>query len=388
MAARRDRWTRGLAGTALAVLLISLSTAGLRAQTDERWTPFLGCWEPIGEVADAGARDGLLCFQPHSGEGVEMISVEDGEIAGREIVVADGQPRDASLEGCSGWERGDFSARPGRLFLSSQYVCEGDVTRKSTALLALVSRIEWIDARTVEAEGETLTWVTRYRLATRAAAAVPGLEDATAELGMAVQSARVAGAARPTVDDLIEASGYVDAPAIEAWLVERDARLDLDADELIRLADAGVSEDVIDMAIAVSFPERFAVDREADRYGAQYGGRAYVNPYFDPYYGSLFYGTYGFGYGYGYGYPYRYGYGGRYYGPVVVRVDRGNDSGGRVIAGQGYSRGTSSASGRQPSSGSVGRSSGSASRGSVGGSSGRSTRGSTGRTARRRGGGS
>ncbi len=372
---KRTRVLR-IAGAWLATALLvgGMGPVAAYAQgTDGRWLAWIGCWQPVGEAASADAPDAMLCFQPLASDiGVEMISVEDGEIVGRETVRATGQPRDASLQGCTGWERGDFSARPGRVFLSSEYVCDGGVARTSTGMLAMLSSGEWVDVMVVTAGGESSTWVTTYRLATQGDAEAAGLGDVTAGLDMAIRSAGVAASARPSVDDVIEAARYVDAEGVQAWLEERDVPLDLDSEKLVRMADAGVPEEVIDMVVALSYPERFAVEGEPERYGRTYQsfGRA---GYYTPFYGSLFYAPYGYRYGrgYGFGYGYGYGYGGRYHGPTVIRVDRG-DTGGRVIKGQGYRRGQKAG---------ASRSSAPSARGSSRGTS-------TGRTAKRRSGGS
>lgn len=352
--------------TAAALLALVLLSAGagpgraLAQATDGRWLGWVGCWQPVAETDTPDTADALLCVLPLSGEGgVEMVSVDDGEITSRRTVRADGQPHDSDLEGCTGWDRADFSARPARVFLTSERVCEGDIVRTTTGLLAMVSSDEWIDVEVVTVgDGAPLTWVTRYRLATPSDAEAAGFGDIAAGREMAVRSARVAAARAPSVGDVIEASERVDPEAVSAWIAERGAPVQIDADQLVRMADAGVPEDVIDMVIAVSYPSRFAVDHESERADRDYGpahgsfGRGYYRPYY-PYYGSLFfspfYSRYGFGYGYrgfgygGYGYG-GYGYGG-YYVPVVIQGDPPDDRG-RVINRRGYSRGQSAGSSR------------------------------------------
>ena len=368
-----------MAGAAVGWLAIGWAPSDARSQeTDERWLAFSGCWQPVGEARDPDAPDALMCFQPapEGGAGVEMVSVEDGEIVASEVILADGRQRDVEIEGCSGWERADFSARSGRVFVASEYACDGGVVRQATGLLTIVSAEEWIDVRSVRVDDQNMTLVHRYRPARPGVAEDAGVEDFADGRIMALQSARAAGSVRPSVDDVIEASRFVDPAGVSAWLAERDTPLEVDADRLVRLADAGVSEDVIDMVVAVSYPSRFAIDREPEGYGRGYGrgiGDYYGRiGYYDPLYGSLFYSPYGYGYGYGY----RYGLGIGFHGPRVVRVDRA-DSGGRVISGRGYSRGSGAVESRPASSSA--RATGSSSRGSTGRS--------TGRTARRRGGG-
>ena len=246
-----------------------------------------------------------------------------------------------------------------------------------------------------------------------------------ADLSLAVRSMRLAASGRYSVEDIIEAQTHVDPEAVEAWIVEHETPLAIDAGRLVQLADAGVSEGVIDMMIARSYPERFAVSTGGGGGGdgPWLGGAGYYDPFYgwgSPYYGRFGY-RYGYGYspfGFGYGSPYGYGYGygiGYGYGPSIIRTESRNN-GGRVISGRGYSSGSSIGtrygigygygpsiirtesrnnggrviSGRGYSSGSsIGTRSTGSSRGtsSIGTSSSGSGGQSTGRTARRRGGG-
>jgi hypothetical protein len=135
----------------------------------------------------------------------------------------------------------------------------------------------------------------------------------------------------------------------------------MDRDALLRLAEAGVPSEVIDVAIAVSYPDHFAVGKTVERVQDQYEADPYRNPYsyrwsgfgwwpfyYDPWYGypSYRYGRYGYGssyYGYGWGsYGWgSYGWGGP--GIVVVRpVDDSDYEPGRVVKGGGYTGGRSS----------------------------------------------
>jgi hypothetical protein len=172
-------------------------------------------------------------------------------------------------------------------------------------------------------------------------------------------------------------------------------------------------EEVIDVMVAVSHPERFVVSpeqpiTEAEPRGDLRGGRripvvAGYRGYlaWDPFYYDSFFGydswyryrAAGFGYSpYGYG-GYGYGYGGYGYGPTVIRIERAR-SGGSIVNGRGWRPGSQVDTGRraQPrdnssagSTGSGSSGSGSSASGSPGSSGSQPAR--TGRTARRRGGG-
>lgn len=377
------RRTAATVASALGTLLLAAGLAPATAhaqETDGRWLAWTGCWrpvveqpvverpregrrisgrpgadvlpaeEPFAESGEAAAPDALVCLQPaEDAVGLWKFTVEDGTIASRETIRIDGERHEVSEEECTGWERGELSARPGRVDLTSELACDGEPSRTTSGILAITSLDEWVEIEVVRSGGGSGTWITRYVRASRDEAEAAGFGRLADARQGSIRAARVAASARPTVDDVIEASERVDAAAVEAWLVERDAALDLDADALVRMADAGVSEGVIDVAIAMTYPERFAVDREPERYGDYAGayGPARRWGIYDPYYyGPLFlspfgfYAPYGSPYRRGFGLPFYGRFGGFYGGAVrVVPVERDRNTGSRVISGEGYRRG-------------------------------------------------
>lgn len=375
-------------------LASALPTALSAQGTDARWLPWLGCWEPAGSPVD----DTMVCYRPLEDEAaVEMLTVSGGEISGHETLWATGELRDVSHEGCTGTERLRFSSDASRVYTRGDYACEGGTRRAVTGIMSLVAPTQWLDVKSVTVDGEPVAWVQFYQVASTERTRAAGLEDIGAERAMAINSARMAASIRIGLSDVEEAAGEVDAKAVEAWVAERGQRFALEADDLVRMADAGIPESVIDVVVAVSFPNTFVVDddtqverlaREGDpdrvaRHPFPYGR------YYDPYYLDPFYAR-GFGYGYGFS-PYGYlGYGYYGYSPRVLVVGRRDSSGGaRVIKGRGYSRSGATSAGTQrayPSGRSV-RGSGSGSVSPRGSASGGTSKGSTPRKAKPRGGG-
>jgi len=388
-------------GLALGTTSLFALGAALSAQdVDSRWLPWLGCWEP----SEAEAGSDLLCVLPTTTESgaVEVLRVVESEVVAREMVWADGTPHQTEREGCEGWEEGTFSADGRRVFMRSEHTCEGGALQEGGGIMAMSTPNEWLDIRIMGLEGENMAFVQRYRPASAQTTADAGFADALAGREWTSRSARMLASASLDVDDVIEASAQVPAEAVQALLAERGDVLDLDTDRLMRMVDAGVPEEVIDLAIAVSFPQRFSVEGGSAQMAQAEGGQRAYRPMmgafmYDPFYSGLSL-RYGYGYGYnygfnsyGYGYPYYgpgyggYGaYGGYGYRPTVVTVDRAPRDHGRVVRGRGYRSGGSSSSGAGASRGSA------ATRRSGGVSSGGSRSSgvkSKGRTAKRRGGG-
>lgn len=325
--------------------LLLATALPVHAQIDDtRWLPFIGCWEPAGESAEAG----LLCFRPSDG-GVEMTSVLAGEVVATEQLVSDGQRRAVVAEGCDGWESVSFSEDGRRAFTSTELTC-ADGTRSGTGVMAMVAPNRWVDVRSIDVQGEKVAWVQVYVLVGFDRLNEAGVFDPQAAFATSVRPARLAASREIDIDDVIEAVDRMDTEAVVAWIASQRDPFDIDGAEIIRLADSGVPESVIDVVVAVSYPDRFVVAAEqaiartdprlaSRRIGFGYGSYMMWNPFYG--YGSRYsvygYGSYGYG-GYGYG-GYGPTYGGYGYVPATVTIER-RPSGGRVINGRGYSRGS------------------------------------------------
>ena len=357
-------------GVTVALLLPPLASVA-QEETRGAWGAYLGCWSSQA----AGEEEGNLCFVA-DGADVEMLTIVDGAVLHREALIADGVSRDITRSGCRGTESSLFSDDGRRLYTSSEIACAGEPLRRSTGVISMIGTDEWIDVRAIEENGVATPWSRRYeRTGSRPLVEAGLLAEEPARLfGPWVAVPRERGV---TVDEILDATDNVDPVAVQGWLAEAGERVvDLDAEGLLRMEEAGTPVAVIDIAVAVTFPEHFALrDNRRDRGGIRHGHwGGWGAPYRRH---SYYYGPWGYQ---------RYGYWGShggYYAPVVVTVAPNTDraEGGRVVAGKGYRapRGTEASGGgkqvrRAPTSD-----------GGSGSKSG-SRRGSTGRKAKPRGG--
>ncbi len=428
---------RAAAGTAvLACALMAMLAAPVGAQQarlDGRWDAWLGCWEPA--AAPEGARPPLMCVVPAGAAAVDIVTVTGGKETAREHIVANDTQLPDTRDGCTGWRSAAWSRDGERVYLHSNYSCDNGVRRSSTGLIAMSADGQWLDVQGVAAGRNTGVRVLVYREATDPGLLPAEIASAVGDRAMAVAAARVADAAPLNTDDIIEASDHLDAPVVEAWLVNRDEQMTVNAGQLQTLAAAGVPGGVTDVIVALANPNRFSVRTSdagaapapANRAGASASGAA-ANlppcPYsaygwdaaggctYAPYYGygawgyspyaycspyavyscDMYgmYGAYGYPYaGYGYGYGFGFGgYGGFYPGgqPVVIVNTPSTPNGnGSLVKGRGYVNGNGSGTGgAHPSSSQAGSAGSSGASQSAGSSSAGS---SGGRTAHRGGGG-
>ena len=339
-------------------LALAAPTVAQAQQIDSRWTPWLGCWQLLDEsvrqplpfaaavLGAANARtpragDGVRVCVTESREtnGVTLTTTVEGQPALEQTIVADGAARPVSEAECRGTQRAEWSRGGSRLFARADVSCS-DSTSRAVSGLAMISGGVWTDVQSVEVGGRENIRVRRYRRAAsdRAARSIaPRL-----------------GAADFTIDDVKEAVTKVSPRAVEAALVEVGATFTLRSRELLDLDKAGVPDSVIDLMVAVSYPNHFNVQRRenpASTFATAYdpwslSALAYL-PYFGPGdypYGSLssYYGDYGSYYYAPFGYAYWGSYGGSYY-PGFVTVDPGQQpiaatGAGRAVNGLGYTR--------------------------------------------------
>ena len=378
--------------SALLVALFAFLAVPARAQsTDARWEPWIGCWSLATEnlrstetqelqrsTRPTTAREGAprVCVS-RAANGARFETTVGTQAAIDQTVVADGVPHPVNDAECTGTQRAEWSKSGLRLFSNAEIRCQGDDGQRRVSGLSLIApNGDWVDIQTVAIGPRETIRIKRYYRA----------DDSPRSPRPTVVSSRL------TLDEIKDASAKVSSAALEAALVETNAGLDLSSKSVMDLAASGVSAQVIDLLVALSYPEKFVIQPVGQAGGAPVP--TYVRDpflfgrgpfYYDPFY----YSSYS---------PYYYEPFG-YRGYVVVDGGAGVGGGGatanppgvgRVINGQGYTRiapretvatpntqtartsSTDSGSSAPSSSGSSSSSSGSSSSGSSssGGSSG------------------
>lgn len=346
------------------IAVATLATSAAAQQGTPGWNAWIGCWAPdLGTDAFAppSGEPSALCVIPAGAAGgVELLSIEDGSIVDREFLGMSDSGAVTERDGCSGTETLTWSADGQRVFQSGSFNCPGDLRRESSGIFAISRSGEWIAVEAVSVAGEAEVRAITYRPADAVAEQMDEVREAIEGRSMAIDAARSAAGARVEIEDVLEAERTVDVAAVEGWLIEQEQSFGVDAARLIELSEAGVSDRLIDLMVALSYPRVFAIDRTsregeiADREGSPRRPTRGGMPVYYPRYGGYYPGYMG---------------GGWYGRPVIVVRDpdiRQGNSGGRAVKGRGYTRGNSGGSG----SPSVPQTSGSPSGGSDVGSSG------------------
>jgi hypothetical protein len=344
---------------ASALLLFPL-IASAQQPTDPKWAPWLGCWELVLENArdPSGGRPSpsrrtlpssntssrpQICIET-SGVGVTLTTRVAGQQAIQQTIVADGLDHPITDAECRGLQRAEWSSDSRKIYSRADLTCANDKgNRRVSGFSILGANGTWTDIQSVDVSGQQTVRVRSYRRVSEVGQIGTGLTHATPL----------------TLDDVKDASGKVSARALEAALVETGSSYDLSGKDLLSLQDADVPASVTDLIVALSYPDRFVVEREAraDRAPSApfvdepfFLGWAFGYPmwsdlygFYSPWYGP--YAPYYYAPFYGYlpwYYPPYYGGGGGF-----VIIDGGNGSGGgepqpsgagRVVDGRGYTR--------------------------------------------------
>lgn len=326
---------------------------------EPRWLPWLGCWELFADAVDyrevesTGRR--VVCVAPRpDGLGVSLTTHVNRLVIAENTVIADAQQRPLVEPGCTGTQSNAWSSNGRRLHSSVESSCEGGARRSLTGLSMLVSGTGWLELQAMSLDGGTHRElvVRRYKRLGDSEMQELGYAPLDPAVAARAATARAAAAGPLNIDDVIELNGEVPVEVVEAAILESNSMFALDSDTLFRLVDAGLEERVIDLMVAVSFPDQFMVDATPPSGSPSGGGMVGPYPFFygncyGPYFGPA-YGPYGYGcdpwyapWGYGGfyrpGYPgYRPGYGG---GNISIKVPpSGSLYGGRVVNENGYAR--------------------------------------------------
>ena len=331
--------------TWMLVVALGALVPSARAQGSDgpRWSGWLGCWNvrmdatrganPAADAPPDTSRAPRVCVAAE-GDGATITTEMDGKPGLTQQLVADGTERPFSDGGCTGSQQVSWSADRHRLFSRARLTCAGGTTRTVSGVSLLAPDRTWIEAQAIEVGGRSSVRVRRFVREDRNRATQGDVH-------------------RLTVDDVKEASAHVAGPAIEAALVESQSTFALTARRLLDLDAAGVPGSVIDVMVALTYPQAFTlrpasradrltpfpfdVDSSDPTYAWWLPTYAEAGGYFDSAYfmspfGYSYLGTYPVIFGVQDG-----GFGGGGGGGGGGRADRGTREG-RVVNGLGYTR--------------------------------------------------
>lgn len=246
----RNSWI--LSGLLAAALV---TPAAANNSADDAWLAWVGCWRAEGDASQRA-----LCIVP-DGNGVRMITLNGNAVQSESRIIADGQPHAISQEGCSGTETARWSEDRKRLFINADLNCGNNTQRNVSSIWAMLNRSQWANVQSIGAGDDRMLNTVRY--AELELTDLPAeIAQAFADNRLARETIRLSAAAPLDLGDVHDAVQQAETRAVEAWLTVVGQEFNLNGQKLIALADAGVPNSVIDVLVALSNPQHFAVREE------------------------------------------------------------------------------------------------------------------------------
>jgi hypothetical protein len=187
---------------------------------------------------------------------VDLVVFDSANVATRSAVPLPGTRIAKSIDGCTGTETATWMPDDRRLLMQAELACGRGARRLETGLVTMSSAGDWMQVQHLDVGGNSATSVMTLRYV------VDSLGD-WARLGASAApstpSLRLAVGAPLLNSDVLAVASRAPAALTEAWLTETRQPFSVNGKELVRLADGGMPSRVLDLMIAMSNPEVFAV---------------------------------------------------------------------------------------------------------------------------------
>jgi hypothetical protein len=227
---------------------------------DTRWLPWIGSWRLVSgteETTDSALKDPyLLTTSPGDSENaIIMKGYRSEQVLFEEKIEADGFRRPKKEENCSGWQAYGWSNTGKRLLFQGESDCTGDFHQAVSGMSFIDGDGDWLDIQLLQSEKEKTITVRRYRNIDTDTIA-PGRTSADP-----ARIARVSAGTGFSIGEIIELSDKVDSAVLEAALAEMHKPFPINSKQILRLADSGVPTRIVDLMVALSFPDEFVVEK-------------------------------------------------------------------------------------------------------------------------------
>jgi|WetSurMetagenome_2_1015567.scaffolds.fasta_scaffold92486_1 hypothetical protein len=336
------------------ILAISLSMSSLAPaagrvsarsaeNTDTRWLPWIGSWRLMPEVVkenDRSSKENYLVEirSGDDGKSIIMKSFQDEKLLLETKIAADGSSQPLENNKCSGWYKYSWSDTGKRLLFESESGCPAELPRFISGISIITDNRDWLDIQLLQSGEDHAVSIRKYRSISE------NISTATKIGPSPTEAPRYLAGTSLSIDEVIELSRKVPSELLEAAILELQKPFKINSSTLKRLSSAGVQPQVVDLMVALSFPDKFTVNLQriapvrqthSAPAGAFYspsyiwlpfGFWSIYGPYSNWYWGTPVYGYWGSGWD-----SWPRGYSGGHGG-------RGDDGGGRLINGRGYSR--------------------------------------------------
>jgi hypothetical protein len=227
------------------------------AQVNSVLMPWIGVWTIIEDRSADRANNltrATVEIRPTTdGKGLEISRKMPQPPDIKEVLIPDGTKRPVDATDCSGWQTYRWDA--GLILGSSEMTCKESGAFATSSLKMILESDQMVDILAIKAAGQKRLAV--RRLAFDRDLVSPG----GPRLTVTAAAARMAVSGPWSINRILELSKTVDTAILEAALIEKNVQLKLTSKSLKQLKDTGISTEVIDLLVALAFPDQFDIRR-------------------------------------------------------------------------------------------------------------------------------
>jgi len=227
---------------------------------DSRWLPWIGTWQLVSDTVPVANEDlkkkFLLEIRPkEDGKAVMMTAFEDKKVLFEDTITADGASRSLKEDDCTGWYRYSWSDTGERRLFESEMNCGNEASRRISGLSIMNQKEEWLDIQLMQSQDDRIITIRRYKILDKTTGTHDtGIQD--------IYGYHAVAGNNFSIKEIIELSHKVPSEVLEAALMEYRAPFKINAKTLTRLADSDIPDSLIDLMVALSFPEEFIIEQD------------------------------------------------------------------------------------------------------------------------------
>jgi len=229
---------------------------------DTRLLPWIGSWRLVSDKVNSSEseleKDFLLTISPGSNENtITMKGYRDDTPLAEEVIIVDGLRHQLIDDKCTGWYEYSWSENGKRLLFNSESICPGDPPRLISGMSIFDDNGYWLDIQLLRNGVEKATNIRKYRNVDNDSVTLSAIN------ANRISSSRSAVSKDFSINEIIKLSSKVESEVLEAALLETGKSFPINSKKLRHIADSEVPARVVNLMVALSFPEKFDVQGKA-----------------------------------------------------------------------------------------------------------------------------
>jgi hypothetical protein len=230
-----------------------------RAVISPSLDPWIGAWllmedRPLSSGFNTVNSPATVEIRPTiNGNEIEIIRKAPQQPDVKETLILDGSTQPLNEKNCSGWQISKWIPEARVIIGSSEINCKDSGSFRTSSLKMILPNDQMVDILGI-ITGDQTRVATRRLMFNRELPAAAEFRSQSAGT-----AARRAASAPWNLARILQLAAIVDEKVLQAALLEKDVRLDLDVKSLKQMKASKLSNKSIDLLVALAYPERFHI---------------------------------------------------------------------------------------------------------------------------------